>query len=164
MPFLEVATSVRGLVQFLVALAKANVVDCQSNPGLREELRRRCGARESIAYTRDSARGRGHRPTDRWTCFALLSERTAADDPMRGDCEDLAGLWGAYLLLSGFRVAVCITQPREGAMAHAYLRVFDRQMGGWRVWDPAAWHGMREPPADFYTSGETYCCELDMPC
>ena len=164
MPFFEVATSVRGLVQFLQALARTNVVDCQENPRLRAELQRRCGARESIVYTRDTAPGRRHRPSDRWTCFALMVERGTSEEPLRGDCEDLAGLWGAHLLLSGFRVAMCITQPRVGATAHAYLRVFDAQNGVWRVWDPAAWHGMHEPPAEFYVSGETYCCELEMPC
>ena len=167
MPFVEVATSVRGLVQFLVALAKANVVDCQADPALRAELHRRCGARERIKYERDTAgrrSGGGRRAVDRWTCLSLLVERTSKDTPIEGDCEDLTALWGAHLLLMGFRVAVCITQPREGATAHAYLRVFDDTLGVWRVWDPSVWHGMRDPGPEFYTSGETHCCELDLPC
>ncbi|MEZ4301929.1 MAG: hypothetical protein R3B70_43755, partial [Polyangiaceae bacterium] len=115
MPFLEVATSVRGLVQFLVALAKANVVDCQASPSLRESLSRHCGSRELIEYQRDTARrasGEGRRAVDRWTCYSLLVERAGSDRPIEGDCEDLAALWAAYLLLQGFRVAVCISQPR----------------------------------------------------
>lgn len=157
MPFVEVNTSVRGLVQLLAALAKTNVLDCQNDPALRAELHRRCGGREHIKYVRDG-------PVDRWTCFSVMMERADRDSPLRGDCEDLAALWGAHLLLSGFRVAACITQPREGATAHAYLRVFDTSARQWRVWDPSAWHGMRAPPATYYTSGETYCCELDYPC
>lgn len=169
MPFVEVATSVRGLVQFLVALAKTNVVDCQADSALRAELHRRCGARELIKYERDTAprrSGKGRRAVDRWTCLSLLVERAGSDAEavLEGDCEDLAAIWGAHLLLKGFRVAVCITQPREGATAHAYLRVFDAELGAWRVWDPSVWHGMREPKPEFYTSGETHCCELDLPC
>ena len=155
--FVEVATSIRGLVQQLAALAKTNVVDCQENAALCAELERRCTARERIVYKRD---GR----TDRWTCFSLLVERAGKEAPIYGDCEDLAALWAAYLLLLGFRVAVCISQPRAGATAHAYLRVFDAPAGVWRVWDPAAWHGMHRPAPEFYASGETYCCELELPC
>ena len=167
MPFVEVATSVRGLVQFLVALAKTNVVDCQADAALRAELNRRCGVRESIKYERDTAprrSGHGRKAVDRWTCFSLLVERAKGDSPLIGDCEDLTAVWGAYLLLSGYRVAVCITQPREGATAHAYLRVRDVALDAWRVWDPSAWHGMHCPSPDFYVSGETYCCELSLPC
>ncbi len=111
MPFVEVATSVRGLVQFLVALAKTNVVDCQADTALRAELNRRCGDRASIKYERDTAprrSGKGRRAVDRWTCFSLLAERAKGDSPLIGDCEDLTAIWGAYLLLSGFRVAVCM--------------------------------------------------------
>ena len=50
--FVEVATSIRGLVQQLAALAKTNVVDCQENAALRAELERRCGARERMIYKR----------------------------------------------------------------------------------------------------------------
>lgn len=165
MPFLEVATSVRGVVQFLVALGKINVVDCQADPALWAELKRRCEARDSIVYTPDRGRrGSRARAPDRWSCLSVLVERTGKDEAIHGDCEDLAALWAAHLLLGGFRVAACITQPREGATAHAYLRVFDAAAGQWRVWDPAVWHGMRAPGVEFYTSGETHCCELEMPC
>ena len=162
MPFLEVATSVRGLVQFLAALAQTNVVDCTADAALGAELHRRCEARPSMVYTRDSAHGGGS--TDRWTCFSLLAERAGKDGPIRADCEDLAALWAAHLYLRGFRVALCITQPREGAMAHAYVRVFDTEQGAWRVWDPSVWHGMKDPGPEFYTKGETHCCELRHPC
>lgn len=167
MPFVEVATSVRGLVQFLVALAKANVADCQADPALEEELHRRCGDRARIKYVRDTVQrrdGGGTRSVDRWTCLSLLVERAPKDEVLQGDCEDLTAMWGAHLLLRGFRVAVCITQPREGATAHAYLRVLDAEQGVWRVWDPSVWHGMRDPGAGYYTSGETHCCELELPC
>ncbi|MBK8255691.1 MAG: hypothetical protein IPK82_23875 [Polyangiaceae bacterium] len=165
MPFVEVATSIRGLVQFLVALAKANLVDCQSDTAVRDELHRRWETRASIVYTRDGRRSTHGttRGTDRWTCFSLLRER-AHDKPIEADCEDLAALWAAHLLLRGFRVALSITQPREGAMAHAYVRVFDGQQGAWRVWDPSVWHGMKDPGPDFYTTGETFSCELEQPC
>lgn len=90
--------------------------------------------------------------------FVRHLDRTRAGQSIRADCEDLTMIHGAAFCLSGRDdVEVCITQPRPGAMAHAYLRI------GGRVWDPSVYHGMRKPNPKFYETGERACLPLQRP-
>src|SRR5262249_48627529 len=115
----EVDTSIEGVCMLLLALTEINLLDLHTDERLLRELYRRCGmGTRGFEYTPDRV--------DTWTTFAVLADpkRTPPDAPMRADCEDYAAMWGAYLVLRGApRVAVCVTQPREDAMAHAYLRI-----------------------------------------
>lgn len=156
MPFVEVNTPIRGLVQLLVALARMNVVDCEEDPALKKQLDRRCSDRRLMRYERD-------KNGDTWTSFGLLVER-AGEGPVEDDCEGLAAIYAAWLFFRGERVRLCISQPRPKHMAHAYCEVWDKERSQWRVWDPSVYHGMGDPGPDFYSRGEKHCCELTNPC
>ncbi len=149
----EVDTDILGITTELFALALVNLLDAR-DPAVAEELVRRCTAPagKGWKYTNDIPR------RDRWSTFKPLLERTrkleartGASAPIKADCEDQSAAHAAaVLLLEPHRhVEVAITQPRPGAMAHAYLFVDGSPF------DPCVANGMAAPPDDFYGSGET---------
>ena len=162
-------TSIAGAVEFLRALALVNLRDALADRDLREELRWRVSAPagRGFVYENDdeSRAARGEPPDDEWSSFtALIDEAKEAGlstrAPLPADCEDLAAAYGAAILLfqpaAHVEVAICQPRPPDG-MAHAYLYV------NGRVFDPAAFNGMSQPPPDFYGSGESFRLPLTLP-
>jgi len=149
----EVDTNIRGAVLFLRALALVNVNDARRDSRVALELVRRCAApaKTGWLYTRDP------KDQDIWSSVVPLLGRTAAGEPIRGDCEDMAAGYAAAfaLMLPECIVEVVITQPAPREMAHAYCLVDGL------VFDPSVFNGMTAPPKSFYLSGETARMRID---
>lgn len=157
---LELDTDLAGVVMTLAHMAAINIHDARRDPETKEDLRRRVHAPPGVGfrYTKDPTRI-GLRPApDRWSSYKVISKRSGADEPIKGDCEDLAAAYAAafYLFYPETRVEVAIVQPLPGEMAHAFVRVDGR------VFDPSVLHGMRTvPPIEFYSTGDLATLSLD---
>ena len=156
--FVELDTDIRGATLFLAALATVNLLDCLRRPELADDLLARLDRPDGFRY-------RTEQP-DNWTSFAvdywrkeqmragrrtprsyacateacLEAEARATTETIGCDCEEIASYVACAAVLLGKRGEVCITQPRERGIAHAYARVDGE------VVDGCVFYGMRRPP------------------
>lgn len=143
----EVDTDIRGVTLLLSAMAQININDAKRDPEVAKELLSRCfsNPRVGFLYVKDP------KDIDRWSSFVPMMRRTKSGDPIKADCEDQSASYASAFKLAhpDAKVEVSVTQPHEGAMAHAYVWIDDR------FYDPSAVNGMRRPPDSFYGSGDT---------
>jgi len=153
--FVEVDTDIAGIVELLAAEARINLRDARRYPRLADEIVKRCTAApgEGWIYVRDP-KGRD------WSTFRPLFQRYGSK-PIKADCEDQAGGYGAAMVLMlppEEVIEVAVTQPHpDSSVAHAYLcrnrHLFARFIDS--VFDPSVYNGMARPDPSFYGSGET---------
>ncbi len=175
--FVELDTDIPGAAVFLAALAIVNVLDCRRRPELRADLLARLNRPDGFTY-------RVEQP-DTWTSFAVdhwrkeqmwagkrsprsyacasracqQAEDRAYTETIGCDCEEIASYVAAAGVLLGNKTEVCITQPRERGVAHAYARIDGK------VIDACVYFGMRPPPPEIfrYLQPETVILPVQVP-
>lgn len=176
--FVEVKTDTRGAAIELRALAELDVLDCRRDPALQARLFRALNSPNGFKYRTE--------PIDVWTSWAVddWRKRRLADPehhrraplsricgidtgegvPVRCDCEEFAARGAAAAhFLGAYEVWLCVTQPREHGVAHAYFAVRWVKGGEIVVHDLSVVYGMPKPPAYFYLGPETAAYALREP-
>ena len=160
MPELNISTNLDGCALGVSYLAQVNQNDALASPDIckalvacfRRNMLRHDAEALSLFYLLDPG-------PEEWSNFRALLERSEAGRII-ADCEDLTGIciaaeyaYSAQMGNTRLECRVEITQPHDGAIAHAYYRVRRSPEDSWILRDPSVVAGMDDPGADWYGVG-----------